>query len=935
MTIIKVITVLICVLATSRPNTGTAGSSSISTSHVTNNDGQKTESEFTDIPVDSAVQAQSNSKASVGASDNGEFQASNVASSWSTEEKIFGHEVVRGAQKLSLPKADASSDVKRWLQIRMASMKAYFEANVALIHAEKRMLLKSHSVEKIKQLEAKEKSLTEWHTGMMNSSESSGSVSEEARGKQAKKLLNARRQIEKEAKVVRNLEREALKTWLVPLGSMKTSSSASSSIATNSGDASQRAVGTSSNIQTMAPLGMSNAADVPPVSDLVDDRNSLSLSMKQTSGDIKSSNVAVSFHDIDWKPAEQTRHGTGLFPSGQGISSTTMRALSSAPFAEISAVSQIANADVALPNGHPTHSGVFDENDRLTDELTLFSGMNEYQSRIMALKDDLMTKKAAAQQLSAEYNRRTKQQMRVHERSLKQQIEVYERHIRRLEEHISELSTSKAKAYADSVSPKILSPRPNDDDVIPKSPRSLMLFKSTLVDNLSAYYTIKEKDRKAKSSLLSLEEVSTGAIELSKSAAVSRSLINLPPEKEMATLSRDISGNVPSTEKPKDRSSEQLSENSIEEGFLSKVPPIDLAGLVESDNDFVAKEQLGISIFSSMLSQLITDIVETTVISAHTATGVTELSSREEEVATLICDTIFQSVLSDSVASCVLTMTGDAKKDKLVPALDTSMKTGNANQRAVDDASKFFEGGELTTEKDYEANLPDGGDVTSETLGMDRLLDKAYPAFPVYEQEMVENAVSSAVEALFDEHYDVSKINGALATRNLRMTADRSVVFDSEDHRESNFENFIFNLCAEILAEVYSFARQWKSLSERPLSRRTRLKLSKFCTIPPTTLQQTKELVLKHVRQYFGFVPVQPARIEGEKGVSVHCFSRFFLPMLKKVESVIFESFEFDQFEVLLCCFHVKYSASLPQQSPFLKVNWTHTHSATLHLMCL
>ncbi|KRY50338.1 Omega-amidase NIT2, partial [Trichinella britovi] len=103
-----------------------------------------TESEVSEIPSETSCSNNANNNASSVHSSGKPKDTSvkNVShNSWSTEEEVFGKDLVKGSKSLyrQAEVVDNNDELERWSRIHMKALRNYFQMQIALLHAEKKM----------------------------------------------------------------------------------------------------------------------------------------------------------------------------------------------------------------------------------------------------------------------------------------------------------------------------------------------------------------------------------------------------------------------------------------------------------------------------------------------------------------------------------------------------------------------------------------------------------------------------------------------------------------------------------------------------------------------------------------------------------------------------------------------------------------------------
>ncbi|KRY18337.1 Omega-amidase NIT2 [Trichinella patagoniensis] len=103
-----------------------------------------TESEVSEIPSETSCSNNANNNASSVHSGGKPKDTSvkNVShNSWSTEEEVFGKDLVKGSKSLyrQAEVVDNNDELERWSRIHMKALRNYFQMQIALLHAEKKM----------------------------------------------------------------------------------------------------------------------------------------------------------------------------------------------------------------------------------------------------------------------------------------------------------------------------------------------------------------------------------------------------------------------------------------------------------------------------------------------------------------------------------------------------------------------------------------------------------------------------------------------------------------------------------------------------------------------------------------------------------------------------------------------------------------------------
>ncbi|KAL1244983.1 Omega-amidase NIT2 [Trichinella spiralis] len=103
-----------------------------------------TESEVSEIPSETSCSNNANNNAS-SAHSGGKPKDTSVKNvshnSWSTEEEVFGKDLVKGSKSLyrQAEVVDNNDELERWSRIHMKALRNYFQMQIALLHAEKKM----------------------------------------------------------------------------------------------------------------------------------------------------------------------------------------------------------------------------------------------------------------------------------------------------------------------------------------------------------------------------------------------------------------------------------------------------------------------------------------------------------------------------------------------------------------------------------------------------------------------------------------------------------------------------------------------------------------------------------------------------------------------------------------------------------------------------
>ncbi|XP_003379922.1 nitrilase protein [Trichinella spiralis] len=103
-----------------------------------------TESEVSEIPSETSCSNNANNNASSAHSGEKPKDTSvkNIShNSWSTEEEVFGKDLVKGSKSLyrQAEVVDNNDELERWSRIHMKALRNYFQMQIALLHAEKKM----------------------------------------------------------------------------------------------------------------------------------------------------------------------------------------------------------------------------------------------------------------------------------------------------------------------------------------------------------------------------------------------------------------------------------------------------------------------------------------------------------------------------------------------------------------------------------------------------------------------------------------------------------------------------------------------------------------------------------------------------------------------------------------------------------------------------
>ncbi|KRX20335.1 Omega-amidase NIT2 [Trichinella nelsoni] len=103
-----------------------------------------TESEVSEIPSETSCSNNANNNAS-SVHSSGKMKDTSVKNvshnSWSTEEEVFGKDLVKGSKSLyrQAEVVDNTDELERWSRIHMKALRNYFQMQIALLHAEKKM----------------------------------------------------------------------------------------------------------------------------------------------------------------------------------------------------------------------------------------------------------------------------------------------------------------------------------------------------------------------------------------------------------------------------------------------------------------------------------------------------------------------------------------------------------------------------------------------------------------------------------------------------------------------------------------------------------------------------------------------------------------------------------------------------------------------------